>query len=357
MSEIIIIDSGSSSTKVGFAGQDKPDVIIPTVLGRSTENDKPKIYVGQKALDKKDLKLSYPIQKGCINNWQDMSRIWKSSFKKLKRESKDSSVVITEVLGNPKEMRESATSMFFEKFQVSNLYLGSQPVYGLYASGKTSGVIVDIGHQLSYVVPIYEGVCQSSVQGIPQTGEMIDDYLKSLFEKDSLQLSTETIQDIKHNLCYVAEDFDTELGKIEDLSKTFTLPDGKEIRVGLERILGPELLFQEKIGKVDTIQSLTRKSIKICVNNSKLNSSLFYQNIVFIGGSSEFKGIQKRMQKEMELLVPKKKVQVIAPLRRRFSSWVGCSLVGASNTFDSLWVTKQDYEEFGASVIHQKLPK
>lgn len=357
MSEIVIIDCGSSSTKVGFAGQDKPELLIPTVVGRETLNEKQKVYVGQKALDKKDLNLSYPIQYGCINNWEDMERVWKSSFKKLKLDSKGSSVVLTEVLGNPKEMRESMTSLFFEKFETANLYVGSQPVYGLYASGKTSGLVVDLGHQLSYCVPIHEGVCQSSIQILPVTGEKIDDYLKSLFEKDSITLNTTTIQDIKHNLCYVAEDFDTELSKIEDLTKTYTLPDGKEIKVSLERILGPELFFQEKISKFEPIQNLTRKLIKKCVNNTKLNSSLFYQNIVFIGGSSEFKGIQKRMQKEMELLVPKKKVQVVAPLRRRFSSWVGCSLLGASNTFDSLWVTKQDYQEFGSAIIHQKCPK
>jgi len=248
------------------------------------------------------------------------------------------------------------TSVFFEKFGISNLYIGAQPIYGLYASGKTSGLVVDLGHQLSYCVPIHEGVAQSSVQTLPITGERIEEYLKTLFEKDSIVLDPNTLSDIKQNLCYVAEDFDLELSKIQDLTKTYTLPDGKEIQVGLERILGTEILFQEKIGKCETIQSLTRKLIKATVNNTKLSSSLFYQNIVFIGGSTEFKGIQKRMQKEMELLVPKKKVQVLAPLRRRFSSWVGCSLLGASGTFNSIWVTKKDYEEFGSAIIHQKCP-
>jgi actin len=358
----VIIDSGSNTTKVGLSGEDKPKILIPTLVGRvKAENDKTTIYVGKKALQKSDSVFTFPMEYGCVTNWDDMERVWKKSFKQVGIAGKDASAVLTEVPGNPKENREEVAKIFFEKFEARDFYLGTSAVFGLYASGKTRGIVLDMGHQLSYAVPVFDGMAIASlVQDLHFSGEVLNNHLKHLLEKNNVKIDgLSQVEDIKHNLCYVAEEFDAELSKVEDqVDKKYVLPDGKEISVGFERFLCPEALFQPTLGgfEAEGIHTVTRKLIKKCVSNTKVPSTDFYENIVFIGGTTEFKNIGKRMQKEIQQLVPKKKVVVYSPQGRRFSAWIGGSLLASMDTMDQCWITKKDYEEHGAQIIHKKCP-
>jgi len=311
----IVIDCGSGTCKTGFAGNDLPKSKIPTVIGRSekTEIDKSHIYVGKNALLNKKgiLQLSYPIQKGCITNFDDMERVWKSCFKKLKKEPQNSSVILTEIPGNPKDIREEITKIFFEKFKISNFYIGVQSAFGLYSTGRTTGVVLDLGEQISYAVPIYNGYALShQVENLAISGSALTNYLKNLLEKNNLKLEYKVVNKIKEKLCYIAEDFDEEIKKdSKEISKTYKLPDGNEIEIGFDRILCPEILFQPKMGgkfEHEGIHIITRQLVKKCISE-KIKSSMLYENIVLIGGTSEFNNIGIRMQREMNKIIPKGK--------------------------------------------------
>jgi len=80
-----------------------------------------------------------------------------------------------------------------------------------------------------------------------------------------------------------------------------------------------------------------------------------YANIVLSGGTTMYPGIADRMQKEITTLSPATmKVKVIAPPERKYSVWIGGSILSSLSTFASMWITKEEYDESGPSIVHRK---
>jgi len=80
-----------------------------------------------------------------------------------------------------------------------------------------------------------------------------------------------------------------------------------------------------------------------------------YNNIVMSGGTTMFAGISSRVQKEIETLAPPSmKIKVIAPPERQYSVWIGGSILSSLSTFQQMWVSKNEYDESGPSIVHRK---
>ena len=66
-------------------------------------------------------------------------------------------------------------------------------------------------------------------------------------------------------------------------------------------------------------------------------------------------GIADRMQKEITALAPPTmKIKIIAPPERKYSVWIGGSILASLSTFQQMWISKQEYDESGPSVVHRK---
>jgi len=79
------------------------------------------------------------------------------------------------------------------------------------------------------------------------------------------------------------------------------------------------------------------------------------RNIVLSGGSTMFPGMKDRLDKEIILLAPSSApVQIVAPEERKYSVWIGGSILSSLSSFEELWVTKAEYEEFGSSIVFKK---
>jgi actin-related protein len=80
-----------------------------------------------------------------------------------------------------------------------------------------------------------------------------------------------------------------------------------------------------------------------------------YANNVLSGGTTMFPGIADRMQKEIITMAPSTiKVKIIAPPERKYSVWIGGSILTSLSTFNSMWISKQEYDESGPSIVHRK---
>jgi len=326
-------------------------------------------YVGDEAQSRRGvLTLRYPIEHGIVTNWDDMERLWQHAFiDELRVAPEEHPVLLTEPPANPKANREKMTQIMFETFNVPKMYVSIQAVLALYASGRTTGVVVDSGDGVTHVVPIYEGYAlPHAIQRLDLAGSELTDWMmKLLMERGEFRPVTsaerEITRDIKEKLSYVAADFHDELeqaeaGSIVDLEKTYELPDGNVITIGNERFRCPEALFQPKmIGKEQLgIHEATFQTIQDCDIDIRKD---MYENIVVSGGSTMFQGLPDRLQNEVQNMAPASiKVQVEATDERKYSVWVGGSILSSLNTFQQMWISKEEYDETGVSIVHKKCP-
>uniref|UniRef100_A0A3B3D3S3 Actin alpha 1, skeletal muscle n=1 Tax=Oryzias melastigma TaxID=30732 RepID=A0A3B3D3S3_ORYME len=80
-----------------------------------------------------------------------------------------------------------------------------------------------------------------------------------------------------------------------------------------------------------------------------------YANNVLSGGTTMYPGIADRMQKEITALAPSTmKIKIIAPPERKYSVWIGGSILASLSTFQQMWISKQEYDEAGPSIVHRK---
>lgn len=411
MNHPVVIDNGSGLIKAGFAGEQVPKCRFRSCIGTPKYNkEMPQAlegtinnrFIGPRCEEHRGLmNLTYPIENGIVQNWDDMEEIWKYIYHKdqLSAKSSDHPVLLTEAPNNPFKNREKAAEIMFEHLSVPALFVSIQAVLALYSSGRTTGCVLDSGDGVTHAVPVYEGYAlEKSIQRVDIAGRDVTNYLKLCLRKEGHiftgSAEMETVRTIKERCCFLAPDMNLAIdqaiqaymkrkkevpaglvkGKKEvkhqgqgdseapsqDLfnpeePRSYTLPDGKRISLFTSRFRAPEVLFnpeligQEEVGIHEVLYNSIQKS------DLDIRSSL-YQNIVLSGGTTLLNGFGNRLYKEMVDLVQDQevKLKINAQGERIFSTWVGGSILASLDTFRRMWITKEEYENEGAKRLYLK---
>ena len=326
-------------------------------------------------------------------------------------------MMIEKAVHNPNRNRVETAKIFFDQFSVPALFFSPPPVLSLYASGRTTGCVLDCGHGLSSVVPVCEGFAiPHAIQRIDLGGDAITKRFAFLLRKNGCKLNRTSSEleivrkikedtnagcelqvsgrvgasgiggmgamsaarsvggrgaasggddDAKNNAdyAYIMDDLNLGDGAAGGIAvggnaantPKYKLPDGTELSIGSARYRAPEILFHPSIigAEYGGIQDL----IYDCINKCDLDLRRdLYQKIVLTGGTTITKNFGRRLVTELQRKVgeAKAKIKVYAPLQREHIAWIGGSLLTSLEAFRPMWVTKKDHEEFGASILFRK---
>ena len=257
-----------------------------------------------------------------------------------------------------------------------------QAVLSLYASGRTTGIVLDSGDGVSHAVPVYEGFAiPSSIRRIDVAGRDITEHMQLLLRKNGHVFHTsaekEIVRIMKEKTAYIAldprkeeKDWSQGIWKNEKRDIEYVLPDGQKIKVGAERFRAPEILFEpELIGlEYQGIHQMVVDAINR--TDMDLRKNLF-GNVVLSGGTTLCKGFPDRLLYEMQRLAVKDmRIKIFAPPERKYSTWIGGSILAGLSTFrkvsnpcrlatvhaltvNQMWVSIDDWHE-NPDIIHTK---
>ncbi|KAF9349496.1 hypothetical protein BGX26_012226 [Mortierella sp. AD094] len=379
-------DSESADIKVEKSEQDSELPTDTQEQAKDQESNKPQTvyYCGsalteaQQQYPDSELTVSTPIRNGIVNDWAAMEALWRHVlFRELgiKRSRNASPVLMVVPTDWTKEEHERITQIFFENFNVPGLYLAEEPLMTLYGCAAVTGLIIDIGHNKTEITPILDTQIQrNAIQTIPLAGADFDSYFLELLKADAQlvreygePLDLEFARHLKESsVCQV-------LGKDEKESKNRAQAEynGKEFTVGNARYKAYEPLFNpDLVGKrvLNVIEAIHAAQLGC---KAEKRQSL-WEAIIVTGGSCQVKGLQSRIQSEIEdsLTVSENfgefqvrevkflKIPDYFPALK--DSIVDAGFLGSEIVAKLIfpdprnYINKVDYNESGPSVVHTK---
>ncbi|XP_048232891.1 actin-related protein 4 isoform X2 [Ricinus communis] len=412
----IVIDLGSHTCKAGYAGEDAPKAVFPSVVGSidqmelddTTNNEKNpsadsknnngkdsekgkgkrKLYVGSQAVGfrRDHMEVLSPIKDGVVVDWDIVDNIWDHAFREcLLIDPKEHPMLLAEPSFNSQQQRERTAELMFEKYNVPALFLAKNAVLTSFASGRPTSLVVDSGGGSTTVAPVHDGyVLQKAVASSPIGGEFLTDcLLKSLESKgitikprysfrrkenrpgefqtvdvdfpnttESYKLYSQRIiaSDIKECVCRAPDTAYDEKAYSNIPMTPYELPDGQTIEIGADRFKIPDILFNPPLAQ--TIPGM-ENSPEIAPNVRGL------PQMVIESINKCDVDIRRELFSSILESPQAARVKVLASgnaTERRFSVWIGGSILASLGSFQQMWFSKSEYEEHGASYVQRKCP-
>lgn len=381
----IVIDNGSHSLKVGFNAENAPRFLINSVVGKIKNDstnymlDSDSIFIGNECYQNADfLNLNYPLTK-IEPDFNDLEEIWKYAlFNKLKISPESHNIFLTENSISNIKNREKMAQIMFETFNVFNIHIEPQGSLSLFSTAKNTGLVIESDHLGTDIIPIYEkyivsnAVRHSNLGGLEMTKQFEKTLKSRLPFKTTTSCTLETARIIKENyikllpeneLTEILDPYQMNILEInsnllkqnKETFEYFTLPDGNKIEVGNERFIIPYSLFYPELIEKDEkgLDELIAESILNCDINIRKEMAM---NIIIFGGNSLIENFAEVLKKQVEKRLGKQYqgiVKISGNKDRKYAVWTGSSVVCSNNNFQYVWVSKNDYEDFGISAFQR----
>ena len=366
----IIIDLGSSEIKAGFLGN-PPDIKrLPNIIGENLCKINPSIinkphYISSECEQYySDLSIRNPIQRGNFLNEDDIPLIFEYIFSQLGlnlEQIKEHPLLITEPLNNKYSNSENISQILFEKMNIPALIFAKQPLLSLISTGYSTGIVLESGSDITQSCVSYEGyLIENSCLRFDYGGKDVSNTLNILLKQRNSDINyinffddIKVLNDIKEKQCYIKtlkddnEDF-------VSIHSEYILPDGSKLNLQDEKILAPEILFNNKLifQEYFPFHEMVINSIDKCDINIK---GKLYKTIVMSGGNTKFKGIEEKMKTNLSYLIPRGvDIKLRIQENQELNCWNGGNIVASLSTFNKMLVYKKEWEECGKNIIHVK---
>ncbi|CXI45638.1 actin-like protein, putative [Plasmodium berghei] len=364
----IVIDNGSGYMKVGLNTHNLPAIVFPTVVGNSRNKDVNQTYVGDEAFfHESELSIYRPFDHGHISDWDLANNIWDYAISCVDPNKSVKSALLTEPPLCSISHRKNMGEIFFENFGFESINISVSGLMSIYAAGLTTGLVLDIGEGVTQCIPIFDGYIEkNSVIRSDFGGEELTMFMQKLICDIGYNMTTrksyEYVKIMKETLCFCSLNPPKDQLR-DDLTVTYTLPDGDVLRDGYstieishERFYVPEALFNPLLCHRDnlSISDIVCKSILSCpIENRKILSSY----IILSGGCSLFPNLVERLEREIKNNSPenaRSAVKVHAHENRGIMAWCGAQIFSQPELRDAqrgVWVSKDEYEEIGDNIF------
>ena len=368
-------------------GIDRSNSSVSFSANSYTFNSVPSKNMNKKRDHKPYGTLISPMKRGIIgledpNDWDDMEKIWEAIFShpRINCPPESQPVLFSECCENPKANRERISEIMFEKYKVPALYFAPKPVLSLYASGKSTGLVVQMGHSVTQAVPIFEGfplhhaIVRMNFGGLDLT-EFLKKQLTHRLKLDGHEALIDwnsigghkIATDIKEKMCQLSLNYERERSSAID--REYVLPDRSVIRIGSELLTTPEAVFNPVLMDRRNVLGVHEAVISVYDKCDGHMRSLLSQNVLLAGGSSNFPNMKARLSHELKYAYKTKygaskmsapttednfSMIVREPRERVLSSWTGGSILASLPMFQQLWVSKGDYDDMKSQSLFSK---
>uniref|UniRef100_A0A8B9H8T0 Actin-like 6B n=1 Tax=Astyanax mexicanus TaxID=7994 RepID=A0A8B9H8T0_ASTMX len=373
-----------------------------TVMGAEQDNNSGRtFYMDTTALHvpRPGVELISPLKNGMIEDWESFQAIMDHIYSKhIKSEPSLHPVLMSEAPWNSRAKREKLTELMFEHYNIPAFFLCKTAVLTAFANGRATGLVLDSGATHTTAIPVHDGyVLQQGIVKSPLAGDFITMQCREMFQemnidiipqymiaskepvregappdwtkKDKLPPVTKSWHTYMCNRC--AEQASTARLSIKTMINTsaqmptlhYEMPSGFNADYGAERLRIPEGLFDPSNVKglsgntMLGMGHVVTTSIGMC--DIDIRPGL-YGSVIVTGGNTLLQGFTERLNRELsQKAPPSMRLKLIASnssIERRFSPWIGGSILASLGTFQQMWISKQEYDEGGKQSVERKCP-
>ncbi|NXN92618.1 ACL6B protein, partial [Rhinopomastus cyanomelas] len=377
----LVFDIGSFSVRAGYAGEDCPKADFPTTVGLLSpeegalelEGEKDKkggrvFFIDTNALHvaREGMEVLSPLKNGMIEDWECFQAILDHTYgKHVKSEPGLHPVLMSEAPWNTRAKREKLTELMFEHYSIPAFFLCKTPVLTAFANGRSTGLVLDSGATHTTAIPVHDGyILQQGIVKSPLAGDFISMQCRELFQELNIDIvppyliaaksgggglgdpqewelppqppPQEVIQDFQASVLQVSDCPYDEQVAAQMPTVHYEMPNGYNTDYGAERLRIPEGLFDPS------------------------NVKGLCGSVIVTGGNTLLQGFTDRLNRELsQKTPPSMRLKLIASnstMERRFSPWIGGSILASLGTFQQMWISKQEYEEGGKQCVERKCP-
>ncbi|EKF29108.1 actin-like protein, putative [Trypanosoma cruzi marinkellei] len=374
---VLVVDVGSSTTRLGFGGEEAPRVMVPSVVGTPYNNGMlgsllqhhGDTFAGDAAWERRGLlELSYPVQSRRVVSHKALEHILHDAlYTWLPLVPQETPLLWVEPVCTSRKDRERICELFFESFDIPQLAMTNAAAATLYSTGRTTGLVVDSGEDCTTVNAVWEGYnLQHTFHSSPIAGRVLTDRLLEYLRGKGYALSTLEdrclVDKMKRSLCYVADDVEMEMKNLCNKlhPDSYELPDEQRIFLHESQFMVPELLFNPSraddagVGASDGEVGWAEAVTQVVRRAPSYTQQRLWENIVLAGGNTMFPGIEQRLQREVSARYNggEQTINCVAFPDRDLAAWIGASVVASMPTFSHLCLAREEYQEKGAAAVH-----